>query len=203
MHMDFSKVTGNLTALGYKVREFGTAEEAARWLDTEIDCCTVGLGGSETLHEMGLYGMLSTHNTVYSHHVIKDGMTADELRRAACRADIYLSSVNGLSEDGEIINIDGCGNRVSSVFYGPRKVFLVIGENKIAPDYSKALWRARNIAGPMNARRLGKKTPCAVKADRCYDCKSPDRICRELAVLWACPMGADISVILVHENLGY
>ena len=104
--MDFSKVIGNLRNRGYSVHEFSTAEEASRWIDGEIDGCTVGFGGSETLTEMGLYDILSTHNTVYSHHVPKDGMTTGELRAAASGADIYLSSVNGLSEDGEIINID-------------------------------------------------------------------------------------------------
>ena len=79
----------------------------------------------------------------------------------------------------------------------------MIGENKLAPDYDKALWRARNIAGPLNARRLGRKTPCAVKADRCYDCRSPERICRELVVLWQCPIGMDIDIVLIHEKLGY
>ena len=95
--MDFSKVIGNLKALGYGVHEFGTAKDAALWLDGEIDGRTVGFGGSETLSEMGLYDILSSHNTVYSHHVPKDGMTTGELRAAASGADIYLSSVNGLS----------------------------------------------------------------------------------------------------------
>ena len=201
--MDFSKVIGNLRNRGYSVHEFSTAEEASRWIDGEIDGCTVGFGGSETLTEMGLYDILSAHNTVYSHHVPKDGMTTGELRAAASGADIYLSSVNGLSEDGEIINIDAQGNRVSSTLYGHRRVFLVIGENKLAPDHDKALWRARNIAGPLNARRLGRKTPCAAKADRCYDCRSPERICRELVVLWQCPIGMDIDIVLIHEKLGY
>ena len=201
--MDFSKVIGNLRDRGYSVHEFGTAAEASRWIDGEIDGCTVGFGGSETLTEMGLYDTLSAHNMVYSHHVPKDGMTTGELRAAASGADIYLSSVNGLSENGEIINIDAQGNRVSSTLYGHRRVFLVIGENKLAPDHDKALWRARNIAGPLNARRLGRKTPCAVKADRCYDCRSPERICRELVVLWQCPIGMDIDIVLIHEKLGY
>lgn len=201
--MDFSKVIGNLRDRGYSVHEFSTAAEASKWLDGEIDGCTVGFGGSETLTEMGLYDILSAHNMVYSHHVPKDGMTTGELRAAASGADIYLSSVNGLSENGEIINIDAQGNRVSSTLYGHRRVFLVIGENKLAPDHDKALWRARNIAGPLNARRLGRKTPCAVKADRCYDCRSPERICRELVVLWQCPIGMDIDIVLIHEKLGY
>ena len=80
----------------------------------------------------------------------------------------------------------------------------MVGSNKIAPDYDSALWRARNIASPKNAQRLGRKTPCAVKGDRCYDCQSPERICRALAVLWAKPTGIDqMEVILVDQELGY
>ena len=199
----FSAVSANLAKLGYDVHVFDTAESASAWIDSEIDGCSVGFGGSETLREMGLYERLTRHNEVYWHHILDKGLTADETRIAACRADIYLSSVNGLSENGEIINIDGRGNRVSSIFYGHRRVYLVIGVNKLAKDYESALWRARNIAAPLNAKRLGMKTPCAAKADRCYDCKSPDRICRELAVLWECPMGSDITIVLVDEKLGY
>jgi hypothetical protein len=82
-------------------------------------------------------------------------------------------------------------------------VYFVIGENKIAKDYDSALYRARNIAAPLNARRLGVKTPCAVKADRCYNCNSPERICRGLSALWCKPMTGEFEVILVHEDLGY
>jgi hypothetical protein len=111
--------------------------------------------------------------------------------------------VNALSENGEIVNIDATGNRVASIFYGHDLVYLLIGENKIEPDYDSALYRARNVAAPLNAKRLGKKTPCAVKADKCYNCNSPDRICRALSVLWEKPMAAEIEVLLIHENLGY
>ena len=114
-----------------------------------------------------------------------------------------FSSVNGLAETGEIINIDGTGNRVAAIFYGHKKVYLVVGKNKIAPDYEKALWRARNIASPRNAKRLGVNTPCAVNADKCYDCKSPQRICRGLLVLWEKPMASDIEILLINEDLGY
>ena len=82
-------------------------------------------------------------------------------------------------------------------------MYLVIGKNKLEKDYDSALWRARNIASPLNARRVGAKTPCAVKCDKCYDCKSPERICRGLSVLWGKPMTGEFEVILVHEDLGY
>ena len=86
--------------------------------------------------------------------------------------------------------------------FGHEKVYFVIGRNKLAPTYEKALWRARNIAGPQNARRLGRKTPCAVKADRCYDCKSPDRICCGLVTLWRPMLDMEAEVILVDQDLG-
>ena len=108
-----------------------------------------------------------------------------------------------MAETGEIINIDGNCNRVASIFYGHKKVYLVIGENKLEKDYDSALHRARNIASPLNAKRVGVKTPCAVKGDKCYDCKSSERICRGLSVLWGIPMTGEFEVILVHEELGY
>ena len=118
-------------------------------------------------------------------------------------AQIYLSSVNGLAESGEIVNIDGRGNRISAIMFGQEKVYLIVGINKLASDYEGALYRARNIAAPKNAQRLHRNTPCAVKADRCYDCKSPERICRGLFVLWEKPFGMDMEVILINEELWY
>ena len=201
--MTFETIQKNLEQNGFAVRCFDTAKEAADYLDCQIDGKTVGFGGSMTLEEMGLYERLQTHNDVRWHHRIPEGKTMKELRDAANEAEVYISSVNGLAETGEIINIDATGNRVAAIFYGHAKVYLVVGENKIAADYDQALWRARNIASPLNARRLGKKTPCAVRADRCYNCKSPDRICRGLSVLWSKPLPGDFEVILIHEKLGY
>ena len=122
---------------------------------------------------------------------------------AANAAEIYVSSVNGISENGEIVNIDGNCNRVASIFYGHKKVYLIVGENKVEKDYDSALYRARNVAAPRNAKRVGARTPCAVNADRCYDCKSPERICRGLSVLWGKPMTGEFEVVLIHETLGY
>ena len=106
---------------------------------------------------------------------------------------------------GEILSSDGTGNRVASSLFGHEKGYFVAGRNKVAPDFDSALWRLRNVVAPKNAQRLGKKTPCAVKGDRCYDCKSPERICRGLVVLWKPMMGMEqaTEVILVDEDLGY
>ena len=193
----FDTVKKNLEARGFSVRTFATAAEAAAYLNEAIDGKTVGFGGSVTLQDMGLYELLGSHNEVHWHWV-----NGQEERKTAMGTQVYLSSANGLAETGEIINIDGSGNRVASTLYGHEKVYLVIGRNKLAPTYDEALWRARKIASPKNAQRLGRKTPCAVKGDRCYDCKSPDRICRGLVVLWGAMMGMETEVILVDEDLG-
>ncbi len=192
----FEVLTENLKSLGYVVSVFKTTQEASEYLNRAIDGKTVGFGGSMTLKEMGLYDTLSTHNTVYWHSVNKADI------KPASEAQVYLSSVNGLAETGEIINIDGNGNRVASTIYGHEEVYFVVGKNKVAEDYDAALYRARNVAGPLNAKRLGKNTPCVV-GGKCFDCKSPDRICRALTVLWSKPMTSRYEVILVEENLGF
>lgn len=197
------RLISNLENKGYLVSVFDTKEEAAKYLNGQIDGRVVGFGGSVTLHELNLYDMLASHNTVYWHDKKPEDMTIAQTRTAASHAEIYVSSVNGISEQGEIVNIDGTGNRVAAISYGPSKVYLVVGENKVAADYEAALFRARNIAAPLNAKRLNRKTPCAVNADKCYNCNSPERICRILSVLWEKPAGAEYEVVLIKENLGY
>ena len=195
--MAFETVKKNLEARGFSVKTFNTAAEAAAYLNASIDGVSVGIGGSLTVQEMGLHEKLAAHNTVHWHWT--DG---EEARVKAAHADVYITSANGLAETGEIINIDGTGNRVAATLYGHKKLYVIIGKNKLASTYDEALWRARNIAAPKNAQRLGKKTPCAVKGDRCYDSKSPDRICRGLAVLWGPSVGMEAEVVLVDEDLG-
>ena len=197
------KLKQSLETKGYQVSIFENKELAATYLNNQINQKTVGLGGSVTIHQMDLYTLLSKHNTVYWHDKKPENMTVMEARTAAARGDIYISSVNGISENGEIVNIDNTGNRVAAITYGPSKVYLVVGENKVAKDLEAAIWRARNIAAPLNAQRLNRKTPCAVKGDKCYDCNSPERICRNLSVFWEKPTGAEYEVILIRENLGY
>lgn len=193
---DFEKLTRALEERGHTVRHFATAAEAAEWMDGEIDGKSVAFGGSMTAKAMGLYPRLSAHNRCVWHW---EGGTL----RDAMDTDVYISSVNALAETGEIVNIDGNGNRVASTIYGHREVYFVVGVNKIAPDFDAALWRARNVAAPRRAQSMGKKTPCAAKADRCYDCKSPDRICNALGVLWGKPTNLKrMVVVLIDEELG-
>ena len=199
----FTNVTENLKNLGYQVSIFDTREQAADYLCGQIQNTTVGFGGSMTLREMGLYDRLCETNTVHWHWQPQGDTTVPQTRMLARDTEIYLASVNGLAETGEIINIDGSGNRVAETIFGHKKVYFVVGKNKRAEDYDKALWRARNIAAPKNAFRLKTKTPCAEMGDQCYDCKSPARICRALSVLWCAPTGSQYEVVLVKEDLGY
>ncbi len=201
--MDFTKVKTALEQREFTVTVCQTKENATAYLNAQIDGASVGFGGSMTLRELGLFESLSAHNTVYSHWNAPEGRGGAEVQADAARADVFLTSVNGLAETGELINIDGTGNRVASTLYGHRKVYFVVGRNKIAPTYDEALWRARNVASPKNAQRLGVKTPCAAKGDKCYDCKSPQRICRGLVVLWERMKSCEMEVVLIDEELGY
>ncbi len=196
---NFNVVKTSLEARGYMVRVFSTGKEAADYLDAAVDGTSVGFGGSATLDALGLYERLGTHNQVVWHWKQED---KDAARREAMTTGVYLTSVNALAETGELVNIDGAGNRAAAMLFGHEKVFYVIGRNKLAPTYEEAVWRARNIAAPQRARQLGKKTPCAVKCDRCYDCKSPERVCRGLVTLWGPMMGMEAEVLLVDEELG-
>lgn len=198
---DFETVKKNLEARGYAVRVFATGKEAADYLDAAIDGKSVGFGGSATLDALGLYERLGSHNRTIWHWKWED---KDAARREAMVSDVYLTSVNGLAETGELVNIDGAGNRAAATLFGHEKVYFVIGRSKLVPTCDEALWRARNIASPKNAQRIGVQTPCAVKGDRCYDCKSPQRICRGLVVLWEKPKAIQtMEVILIDEELGY
>ena len=197
---DMEKLRENLEKRGFAAVYFPTAREAADYLDGKLDGRTIAFGGSMTVREMGLYERLAAHNQTFWHWdperpaPLADGMGTE----------VYITSVNGAAETGELINIDGTGNRVASTCFGHQELYLILGVNKVAPDYEGALWRARNIAAPKNAQRLGRKTPCAVKGDRCYDCQSPERICRALTVLWEKPSSfARAEVVLVGEPLGY
>lgn len=196
---NIEKLTTNLEREGFQVSCFDTAGEASAYLNRVIDGVSVGFGGSQTVRDMGLYEQLAAHNGCYWHWDKANGVIPAE----ATNADVYICSLNGVSENGELINIDGGGNRVASTLYGHKKVYFIIGENKIAPDYDAALWRARNIAAPLNAKRLEKRTPC-VKTGRCMNCSSPDRICAALVVLWEKPvLAGDVEVVIVREALGY
>ena len=105
-------------------------------------------------------------------------------------------------EDGEIVNIDGTSNRISASSFGPQDVYFVVGRNKVTDNLHEAIDRARNVAAPLNAKRLNKKTPCVIDL-KCHDCKGPERICRNMQILFKAPSGCKYHVIIINEDLGY
>ena len=201
--MELTTLKQRLEDIGYAASVFETKEEAAAYLNEKIDGKSVGLGGSVTSAQLGIYDLLKTHNAVYWHQLPHDKSIDAEIRKMENSADVYISSVNAISEKGEMVNIDGVCNRIAAIFYGVETVYMVIGKNKITPDLESAIWRARNIAAPRNAQRLNRKTPCAVKGDRCYDCSSPERICKGMQILLRKPSHGYYEIILVNEELGY
>ena len=201
--MDMQKVINSLLNNGYSVKHFQTKEAAAEYLNSEIDGETVGFGDSKTLTEMKLYETLSKHNVVIDPQQDMRHAIFMKIAKLCLSTEIYITSVNAMSETGELVNIDGTGNRVAGSLFGHRKVYFVLGINKIAPTLEDAVWRARNIAAPLNAQKKGMNTPCALKGDRCYNCSSPDRICNSLVIHYKKMMATEAEVILISEPLGF
>lgn len=191
----------NLKKNGFQVTYFDTAAEAADYLVSSLSGKTIGIGGSMTVAALNVYDRLREQNTVYWHHC----QPAEEARANARNAQVYITSANGIAQTGEIVNIDGHGNRVAEMFCWHEKVLIVSGINKIQENLEKALWRARNVAAPLNARRLNRKTPCALSEPmQCHDCHSPQRICRGIAILAQPCTGNDgTEVVLIGESLGF
>jgi L-lactate utilization protein LutB len=195
--MDLNKTIQNLEGRGFKVSHFESAREAAAFIAGQVSGKTVGIGGSKTIEALGLFDALSENNTVFWHWKVP----GRETLKAAALTDVYLCSANAISEDGEIFNIDGTGNRIAATVFGHEKLFIVAGTNKIAPDFDAALYRARNVAAVKNCARFGKKTPCQTDG-KCHDCRSPERICRALTVLWEPMNGMETEVVLIDGEFG-
>jgi L-lactate utilization protein LutB len=200
--MDLEKTIRALRGRGFTVSHFASKEEAADYLAGAIQNTTVGMGGSKTLDELGVYDRLCENNQVFWHWREPGIPTLDK----ALTAQTYLSSANAITEDGQIINIDGRGNRLGAMVYGPGKdVYIVAGVNKIAPDFDSALFRARNTAAVQNIARFAGSQPCQNpdKGGKCYDCRAKDRCCNALLVLWGKLFDMQkLEVVLIDEELG-
>lgn len=200
------KLVGNLKQRHYEAFFCPTAQEAVEKITGMIpEGSSVTWGGSMTIRDMGLTKAL--HNKegldIWDRDLAPSREEAQEIYRRAFYADYYLSSVNAISEDGEIVNIDGNGNRVAAITFGPKRVILVVGINKVAQNLDAAISRARSLAAPVNMMRFADlNTPC--KNDgMCHDCKSPDSICNYIQIMRnSHPVGSHI-VVIVGEELGY
>jgi hypothetical protein len=201
--MDIEKVIELLKNKGYTVSYFENTEDAAIYLDNTIDNKSVGFGDSVTLLSMELFKRLSSHNEVFDPQNCAIGTNFIDTAKKCLTTKVYLSSINALSETGEIVNIDGTGNRIAGSLFGHEKVYFVTGTNKLVPTLEEAIWRARNIAAPQNAMRLKLRTPCAIKGDHCYDCSSPDRICNGMMIHFKKMNDINMEIVIINEKLGF
>ena len=181
-----------------------TAAEAVKKVSELIaDGSSVTWGGSMTIRDMGIPQALKDRATleVLDRDEVTDREEVVKIYERAFTADVYLSSANAISEEGVIVNIDGNGNRVAAITWGPKKVIFIIGLNKVAQTVEAALARARSTASPINAARFDIKTPCQVDGV-CHNCNSPESICNYVHFLRNSPHGKH-TVILVGEAFGY
>jgi len=165
---------------------------------------TVGIGGSWTLIELEVVEKLEARgNTVYCHH--KPGLSPEEildLRRKQLTCDIFLTSTNAITEDGRLVNTDATGNRVAAMIFGPKKVIVLAGINKVVGTLEEAQQRIRVTAAPFNNKRLNRPNPC-VKIGYCVDCQGPTRLCNVTTVIHKRPPASDIHVWVIGEEVGY
>lgn len=190
----------------FEARFFETVAEARQFIPGLIEAGdTVGIGGSVTLRaRLDLVPLLRRKgHTVYDHWGAgTDRIERLKIKRMQRSADVFLSSLNAITHDGILVNLDGGGNRVGGMCSGPRRVIAVAGTNKIVETPDLAIHRTRHIAAPINAARLGRKVPC-VASGMCQDCDSPERICAALLILLKKPEDIDtFTVILVNEKMG-
>ena len=164
---------------------------------------TVGVGGSLTLNQVDLANEIQKRSVKFLNPFAK-GLSAEEgekTRRAIFSADFFIGSSNAVTEDGKLFNIDATGNRVAPMIFGPKKVILICGVNKIVKDLAEAHKKVQEWTAPMNVKRLGYKPPCGVTGE-CSDCASPERICNAYVVLAKKPRRTDYMIFLVGEELG-
>jgi len=164
----------------------------------------VGIGGSWTLSEMGMTKTLEARgNTVYDHN--KPGLAPEEsmaLRRKQLTCDVFMTSANAVTLDGQIVNVDGAGNRVAAMIFGPKKVIIVAGVNKIARDVADGQNAHKALRCPINVKRLNRQNPC-VQSGECMDCQLPTRICNVTTIMHKKPAVTDVQVFIVGEDLGF
>ena len=189
---------------GFKV-ETPKGVEALRALSLEMarEAQTVGFGGSVGVSEAGLPKLMAEAGKTCLIHSLP-GLSPEErlaVMRRQLTCDLFISGVNAVTLDGKVVNIDATGNRVSAMSFGPSKVLLVAGWNKISENLESAIARIKALAAPPNAKRLALETPCA-KTGFCADCDSPQRICRIVHIMEKRPRMTDITIALVDENLG-
>ena len=203
MNESVKKTIKSLEKNGFKAVYFDDSDSAVKYLMESIKTDeTVGFGGSMTVKSLEIpEKLIERGNTVFFHWLESTPEGMAEARKKAAHADVYISSTNALSEDGQLVNTDNIGNRVTAMIYGPKKVYVVCGINKIASNLEAAIQRVKDNSYK-NARRLKLDTPCA-HTEKCNDCRSPQRMCNVTTIIDRKPGGIEMEVVIVGQELGY
>lgn len=194
----------NFSRRRFATHGFETSSDAVDFFFSHVSPNeSIGYGGSDTTRQLGIMGRLRSGNRNFLDRSKFGHSYAEQLdiRRQTLSADVFIASSNAVSIGGSLVNIDGTGNRIAGLSFGPRRVFLFLGRNKLCDDLESAIHRAKNVASVSLAIQLGKETPC-VKTGRCHDCASPDRICSNLSIIERCEPAGRINLLFINEDLG-
>lgn len=198
------KTAANLSKRGFTVYCVNNAKEA---LNKALEIIKINdipaFAGSETVKQIGLVEvLLERGNEICHRSYLKEGETAQDIMKKSLSADFIVCSANAITEDGEMLNVDGTGNRIAATFYGPQNILFIAGKNKIVKDMASAFERIKTTAARLNCIRFGKNTPCVNGRD-CGDCSNEETICNVSAIYHHPPRGKNFYIILVDEELGY
>jgi hypothetical protein len=199
----------NLLANNFEAK-FAESRDAVKQivLSSISEDAILGVGDSATVRQIGIVEELEKRGIRVLNPFSRDlaidpakTMVRDDISRQIFSCDVLVSGTNSVTRDGKLVNIDAVGNRVASMIFGPRKVFIIAGRNKIVKDVDEALYRIKNLIAPFHARAKGFATPCA-QTGKCSNCSAPNRICSVTSIIEKRPWRTEISVILVNEDLG-
>jgi L-lactate utilization protein LutB len=200
------KAVASLEKNGFIARYCATPQDAAEYITAgAADSATIGFGGSMSIVALGVEQLLRDQGKEILNHGSPDFSRDQkmEIMRRQLTCDLFLSGCNALTLNGELINIDATGNRVAAMFFGPRKVIVVAGRNKLVDGTPQdAIERVKAWATPPNSKRLNFKTPCAATGF-CSDCSSPDRLCRVTTIIDRKPRFTDLHVLVVNADMGF
>jgi L-lactate utilization protein LutB len=202
--INIDELKKNFKLRNIEVGYFETLEEVKSYILNTIPIeCTVGIGHSITLQKINITNsLLERGNIVYDKELAKDGEECKKLKKKSLITDWYITGSNAVSIDGRIVNVDHSGNRVAAITFGPDKVIIIVGKNKVVDTLDEAINRVKNISCPLNAKRAGFNPPC-VTLNRCVDCVSRERVCNTLSIIEGQSDSNRIKLILVNEECGF
>lgn len=199
-----NKLKENFKLRNIEVEYFETLEKIKSYILNTIPIeCTVGIGHSITLQKINITNsLLGRGNIVYDKELAKDREECKFIKKKALITDWYITGSKAVSIDGRIVNVDHSGNRVAAITFGPDKVIIIVGKNKVVDTVDEAIKRVKNISCPLNAKRAGFNPPC-VTLNRCVDCVSRERVCNTLSIIEGQSDSNRIKLCIVDEECGF